>query len=256
MLIIDSTHEGRSRSKGKPSTETSSLVRSINSALCTFLKAFLCASNDQNILLFYDHQDQLTEKQYDHNEGFHEEISPATPSSIPLTNRFAQMILRMSKVARQNGCNLKKRILFVQVGSDGVDLTLGTQCPKLISLAYHCKNAEIVCDFIAATSTGNSCGVLRQVAEIAGGIQVPVVEVVDSKEEKIFLAVLFAFVGLDSGVGRRLMPVNSEVGSSKADGAACNCHGQSISIGYLCPVCLGIYCESVEQCSFCACHFE
>ena len=238
--MISSTDQSPNSSTDQHTSSSAILASKIHSALSTFVRAFLCASNDQNILLYHNHKGELCEHQYNHNKGIQTiPLIPSEISSIPLTNRFAQMILHMSKVARLNGTYMKKRILFVQVGNQGIDSALGALSPKLISLAYHCKNSEIVCDSVAVEQVGNACGVLKQVAEIGGGVQVQVQAQVKSGDgeapegEKIVLGVLFGFLGLDSGSARRLMPVKSEAGDGALiDAAACNCHGKAISIGY------------------------
>lgn len=226
------------------------LPGSIKNQIQTFLNIYL-ASSTNSILSFYN----STLLQF----NFENDLSKLVETSEKITTdpslihpsfmtKFIQLICKMNKL---NG-NLKKRILIIYNGEitsqvEPVEKEIRALKHKIISIGYFCKESKIICDFVSIHSLNS----LNQLAIITGGFYITL------SDTNYLLNVLTCFVGLNVSIRNEIIPVRSEpISSSTIINSYCNCHLKSISIGYLCPICMALYCSFVPVCKYCKSKFE
>ena len=92
-------------------------------------------------------------------------------------------------------------------------------------------------------------GALSKLSEITGGLNVYV------ESENYLLNVLMTCIGFSLQVRKGILPVNDFIGGFVSN-SFCSCHSKEIQIGYLCPVCMALYCSFVPVCRYCKANLD
>ncbi|RHZ76478.1 hypothetical protein Glove_197g60 [Diversispora epigaea] len=134
--------------------------------------------------------------------------------------------------------HIKSRILIISVSPDSP-----YQYISIMNCIFSAQKLGIPIDVCKISESDNSV-FLQQASHITGGRYLRL----SIDQSRGFLHFLMKTFLPDRFVRRHLcLP-----GDEKVDfGAACFCHKKTINIGYVCSVCLSIYCQQLEECSTC-----
>lgn len=144
----------------------------------------------------------------------------------------------------QNLLGLTSRILILSVSGD-----LADQYIPIMNSIFACQRLGIPIDILKLS--GDTV-FLQQAADATGGIYMAL----DEKSRAGFLQYLmFAYLPDQTARDHLIMPGESEGVDFRA---ACFCHRRVVEIGFVCSICLSIFCEPMKdgQCLTCGSHLS
>merc|ERR1739838_463489 len=174
--------------------------------------------------------------------------------SLALAVSFINRVLQ-EQTGRQK---LKSRILVVKASEDDA-----SQYMSIMNCIFAAQKHNVMID---ACILGSNSGLLQQACDMTGGLYLKV-----AKEETFLQYLLTAFIIEGEFRKKSLMISINDASSSSspmsADDAglkenkvnyraACFCHRQLVDIGFVCSVCLSIFCRFSPICSTCETSFK
>lgn len=219
--------------------------QTIRNQIKTFLNIYLSSSSNS---ILYFHNSSLSQFTCTHDlpqlTEMTEKITADPSSTISFLARFTKILCKLNKIS-----NINQRILVISEHSstNSIHEEIIAMSHKIISIAHFCAQSKIICDCI---SIGNSNpNALFQLASVTGGYWR------NLAETNHLLNILTCCIGINGSVRQEIIPVKSEL-VKLASCSYCNCHLKNISLGYLCPVCMALYCSFVPVCKYCKSKFE
>ncbi|XP_071848989.1 general transcription factor IIH subunit 3-like [Apostichopus japonicus] len=147
-------------------------------------------------------------------------------------------IKRMEKEAGV-GQNLHSRILVIKAAEDSA-----SQYMNFMNVTFTAQKQNVTID---ACILSADSGLLQQACDITGGIYIKIPDI-----EGLLQYLLWVFLPPPSLRSNLILPPPIQVDYR----AACFCHRMLISIGYVCSVCLSIFCAYSPICSTCHTAFK
>ncbi|KAK5704550.1 RNA polymerase II transcription factor B subunit 4 [Elasticomyces elasticus] len=154
------------------------------------------------------------------------------PSDDPPTSRTSQ--------------RLTTRILILSVSGD-----LSTSYIELMNTIFACQRLSIPLDIL---KLAGSATFLQQAADTTGGIYLSLTTPV--QRAGLLQYLMFAFLPDPAARENLVMP-----GGNESEGvdfrAACFCHKRVVDVGFVCSICLSIFCEPLGvggECLLCGSH--
>lgn len=147
-------------------------------------------------------------------------------------------IHRMEKEA-QLGVQISSRILVVKASEDNP-----AQYMNFMNTIFSAQKLNIVID---ACILDNDSGLLQQACDITGGVYLKV-----PQPQGLLQYLLWVYLPDPSTRERLTLPPRAQVDYR----AACFCHRSLIDIGYVCSVCLSVFCTFSPICSTCQTTFK
>ncbi|XP_045172481.2 general transcription factor IIH subunit 3-like [Mercenaria mercenaria] len=147
-------------------------------------------------------------------------------------------IHRMEKEA-QLGVKISSRILVVKASEDNP-----AQYMNFMNTIFTAQKLNIVID---ACILDNDSGLLQQACDITGGVYLKI-----PQPQGLLQYLLWVYLPDPSTRERLTLPPRAQVDYR----AACFCHRNLIDIGYVCSVCLSIFCTFSPICSTCQTTFK
>ena len=165
------------------------------------------------------------------------EAAPPEPqTSAPMAAGLAMSLCFINRVSRERlpHSRLQKRVLIVS--GQG---TVSAQYMDLMNVFFTAQKLEIQVD---ACVLGAESGVLQQGADITGGVCLRV-----PQWRGLLQYLLWVFLPFGDQRQKLALPEPPVVDYR----AACFCHRQLVSVGFVCSVCLSIFCKFAPICSTC-----
>ncbi|GAB6030061.1 RNA polymerase II transcription factor B subunit 4 [Chamberlinius hualienensis] len=149
-------------------------------------------------------------------------------------------INRMEKEESVSGLGkLSSRILVISASLEGT-----SQYMSFMNVFFAAQKRNIVID---ACILGKDVGLLQQGCDITGGIYLKIIQIAG-----LLQYLMVAFLP-DISLRKKLaLPIATPVDYR----AACFCHRNLIDIGYVCSVCLSVFCTFSPICSTCETTFK
>lgn len=147
-------------------------------------------------------------------------------------------IHRMEKEA-QLGVKLSSRILVVKASEDNP-----AQYMNFMNAIFTAQKQNVVID---ACILDNDSGLLQQACDITGGVYLKI-----PQPQGLLQYLLWVYLPDPASRDHLTLPPRAQVDYR----AACFCHRSLIDIGYVCSVCLSIFCTFSPICSTCQTTFK
>ncbi|KAJ1976823.1 RNA polymerase II transcription factor B subunit 4 [Dimargaris xerosporica] len=167
--------------------------------------------------------------------------STDTQSSIRLANALSQALCYINRHTRAEApaTALQPRILVLTVSDDS-----SQQYIQVMNCIFACQKLTIPLD--ACKITGSDSGFLQQAASLTQGLYVKL-----DHPSGLLEYLMLSF--LTDTVSRQILVAPQQ---RRVDfRAACFCHKKVVDIGYVCSVCLSIFCAFSPVCSTCRTKF-
>ncbi|KAJ1920873.1 RNA polymerase II transcription factor B subunit 4 [Tieghemiomyces parasiticus] len=172
-------------------------------------------------------------------------IAPEPEGSLPvpavrLTAALSRALAYINRLTHgDNPVPLQPRILVVSASADS-----SAQYIQMMNCIFACQKLGVPMD--ACQVYGDDSAFLQQAASITGGVYVRL-----AHPRGLLEYLMFTF--LPDRFARQYL-VTPEQGSVDFR-AACFCHKRVVDVGYVCPVCLSIFCSFSPVCSTCRTKF-
>ena len=222
----------------------------IPSQIRTFLNAYLSSKN--NSVFYFSSSSELVQISFRNDL---QDLAANTRKivfqyhSAPLLGKICKILCRFKHISNS------KRILLI---SDTSTASLEKYSHRFVSLAYTSEKLGIVCDLIQIGSfsadssmpmESRSQNCLSKLAQITSGLDI---QIADGSS---LLNVLFTCIGMNVKTRKELLPVHS-ISCTRFSASHCSCHSKPIAQGYLCPICMALYCSFVPVCKYCKVKFN
>eukprot|EP00117_Sycon_ciliatum_P039589 scpid8548/ scgid29234/ General transcription factor IIH subunit 3; General transcription factor IIH polypeptide 3 len=160
---------------------------------------------------------------------------------IQLTGGLSQALCYIQRSIRQApaGTVVKPRILVMQASPDAPH-----SYSDMMNCIFAAQKASIPID---ACIIEYSSGFLQQASDITGGIYLRI-----DDTSALLQYLLFVFLTDQAARSMLDMPAPKQVDYR----AACFCHRQLVDVGFVCSVCLSIFCQFTPICQTCNTHFK
>ncbi|CAK8566399.1 unnamed protein product [Lathyrus sativus] len=164
---------------------------------------------------------------------------PGTVPSSLLSGSLSKALCYIQRAFRSGPMHPQPRILCLQGSPDGPE-----QYVAIMNAIFSAQRSSVPVDscFIDSSNSGNSA-FLQQASYITGGIyyKPPQLDGLFQYLSAVFATDLHsrAFLRLPKSLGVDFR-------------ASCFCHKKTIDTGYVCSVCLSIFCEHHDKCSTCS----
>lgn len=160
---------------------------------------------------------------------------------VQLTGGLTQALCYVQRTLRQApaGTVVKPRILVMQASPDS-----SHSYADMMNCIFAAQKASVPID---ACLVDFSSGFLQQAADITGGIYLRIPETT-----ALLQYLLFVFLSDQNARKMLEMPAPKQVDYR----AACFCHRQLVDVGFVCSVCLSIFCQFTPICQTCQTHFK
>ena len=184
----------------------------------------------------------------DSNNNNREEVEVETgiendsnQSSSPIAGAISLALTYANRVERDPGLRgrVKSRILVCQASEDDSE-----QYVPMMNAMFAAQSANILIDCLSLNERDSSF--LQQAAFVSGGVYAK-----PEKSEHLLQRLLMSFLP-DRYARRFLRPPRA---GSIDFRSSCFCHGNRISKGFVCSVCLSVFCESSASCLTCNAQF-
>ncbi|KAM9810899.1 general transcription factor IIH subunit 3 [Neosynchiropus ocellatus] len=158
-----------------------------------------------------------------------------------LAGSLAKALCYINRVAKEMeaGQEMKTRILVVKAADDST-----LQYMNYMNVIFAAQKKSILID---ACVLASDSGLLQQACDITGGLYLKI-------PQKVALAQYLLWVFLPDGEQRSHLVLPPPVHVDYR--AACFCHRNLIEIGYVCSVCLSIFCNFSPICTTCDTAFK
>ncbi|XP_067264152.1 general transcription factor IIH subunit 3 isoform X3 [Chanodichthys erythropterus] len=169
-----------------------------------------------------------------------EDISASTDGKYELLSATNDLFAEeIRKLMERTGQEVKSRILVIKASEDST-----LQYMNFMNVIFAAQKKNILID---ACVLDSDSGLLQQACDITGGLYLRI-------PQKIALAQYLLWVFLPDADQRSqlLLPPPVHVDYR----AACFCHRNLIEIGYVCSVCLSIFCNFSPICTTCETAFK
>lgn len=226
--------------------ESEPLVTQLNSWF-TCLLATVPARSKCTAIFFEDFSDLGTLSQFTFSENLLQVprlfCCGATSGSVSLVASLSKVLCAMQRTGIEGKRQIS--IFHSSANAQPFDLLLGN---RLISIAFHSVRLEVVLNVVFFGSAdgaqaARSTSVLKQLAEITGGLFLPV------PADNLASVLLFGTAQVDERA-------KVKRAGSVEYGTVCSCHGNQIRQGNLCCTCLAVYCRFVPVCRVCKTKFR
>lgn len=171
---------------------------------------------------------------------WHIDGSPRTPALSAALSRAICFLHRQKQLRAWGLRSTKPRILVVTASQDA-----SVQYIATMNAIFSAQLAEIIID--SCHSGIQDSSFLQQASHLTGGVYLK-----PSKTDALVEYLINVF-GADSNTRAFLC---SQVPQSVNFKASCFCHKQPIDLGFVCSVCLSIFCRHVLECPTCGTSFE
>jgi transcription initiation factor TFIIH subunit 3 len=168
-----------------------------------------------------------------------EQQDPCTALACGLSRALC-LINRITTVTSYGHARSKPRIVCI-IGSPDVPL----QYIPVMNAIFSAQRAEVVVDALVLHSKDSAF--LQQAAHLTGGLYIR------PTDRCTALQYLVHCLSADTET-RKMLVVHQPLGVDFR--ASCFCHKKTIDIGYVCSVCLSIFCEKVSSCKICGTEFH
>ncbi|CAL5202971.1 unnamed protein product [Lathyrus oleraceus] len=164
---------------------------------------------------------------------------PGTVPSSLLSGSLSKALCYIQRAFRSGPMHPQPRILCLQGSPDGPE-----QYVAIMNAIFSAQRSSVPVDscYIASSNSSNSA-FLQQASYITGGIyyKPPQLDGLFQYLSAVFATDLHsrAFLRLPKSLGVDFR-------------ASCFCHKKTIDTGYVCSVCLSIFCEHHDKCSTCS----
>ncbi|KAL5017492.1 hypothetical protein ScPMuIL_007081 [Solemya velum] len=148
-------------------------------------------------------------------------------------------IHRIEKEHRSIGSSLSSRIMVIKGSEDNP-----AQYMNFMNTVFTAQKQNVVID---ACILDNDSGLLQQACDITGGVYLKIPQL-----HALLLYLIWVFLPEPSMRHKLTLPPKAQVDYR----AACFCHRNLIDIGYVCSVCLSIFCSFSPICSTCQTTFR
>lgn len=140
---------------------------------------------------------------------------------------------------------LSSRVLILSVSGD-----LASQYIPLMNSIFACQRLTIPIDIL---KLAGSTAFLQQAADATGGIYTPLTS--PTAHAGLLQYLMFAYLPDAAAREHLIMPGEGEGVDFRA---ACFCHRKIVDVGYVCSVCLSIFCEVLQDgvCLTCGSHLR
>ncbi|KAL0085917.1 TFIIH subunit Tfb4/p34 [Phycomyces blakesleeanus] len=163
---------------------------------------------------------------------------PGTSSMV--TGAFSMALCYIHRITKQDELgHIKPRILILSVSPDSA-----SQYIPLMNCIFSAQKASIPVD--VCKIYGEETAFLQQASNITGGVYVKV-----DNSQALLQYLMFAFLPERYARNYLNLPNQDQVDFR----AACFCHKKIVDIGYVCSVCLSIFCSWSPVCSTCKTKF-
>ncbi|XP_033126678.1 general transcription factor IIH subunit 3-like [Anneissia japonica] len=158
-----------------------------------------------------------------------------------LSGSLAMALCYIHKLEKQNkvGTKSRSRILVIKASDDSA-----SQYMNFMNVIFTAQKQNVLID---ACILGNDSGLLQQACDISHGIYLKVPQV-----KGLVQYLLWVFLPSASMRDTLVLPPAVQVDYR----AACFCHRTLIDVGYVCSVCLSIFCQFSPICSTCHTAFK
>ncbi|KXJ29229.1 General transcription factor IIH subunit 3 [Exaiptasia diaphana] len=137
------------------------------------------------------------------------------------------------------GFKLKPRILIVKASPDEADQYLTT-----MNCIFAAQKNNVIID---SCSLHQSSGFLQQAADVTGGVYLKIDETLSLLQHLLWL-----YLPGHHTRDMLVLPSSQDIDYR----AACFCHRKLVDIGFVCSVCLSIYCHFRPRCMTCQTLFK
>lgn len=156
-----------------------------------------------------------------------------------------QTSVARSGMAERNALQARILLLSVSPSSD-----LAKQYIPIMNTIFACQRLTIpidICQISLPGSTSNSTVFLQQACDATKGIYIPI-----TAPSALLQYLLMAFLPSPSSRAQLVLPTRIDVDFR----AACFCHRRVVDIGFVCSICLSIFCSVPEggDCLVCGTH--
>ncbi|KAJ1984842.1 RNA polymerase II transcription factor B subunit 4 [Dimargaris verticillata] len=203
------------------------------------------AAQDGNLYQRFKHVDEqiLTNAQRVVHDAAQQSPLASTDAqtSVRLSNALSQALCYIGRHTRAEApaTTLQPRILVLTVSDDS-----SQQYIQVMNCIFACQKLTIPLD--ACKITGSDSGFLQQAASLTQGLYVKL-----DHPSGLLEYLMLSF--LTDTVSRRILVAPQQ---RRVDfRAACFCHKKVVDIGYVCSVCLSIFCAFSPVCSTCRTKF-
>ncbi|KAJ8044209.1 General transcription factor IIH subunit 3 [Holothuria leucospilota] len=188
--------------------------------------------------------EQFTKVQTDVMEELKDLISSNTVVSHTdtlLSGSLAMALCYIHKMEKETGVGekLRSRILVIKAAEDSA-----SQYMNFMNVTFTAQKQNVTID---ACILSKDSGLLQQACDITGGIYLKIPEI-----EGLLQYLLWVYLPPLSQRSNLILPPPIQVDYR----AACFCHRMLISVGYVCSVCLSIFCAFSPICSTCHTAFK
>ena len=135
--------------------------------------------------------------------------------------------------------NTKRRIVTVSIAPDSPKQYL-----SVMNALFSAQKANIMIDSLVLSKSSQY---LQQAAKLTKGVYV------ESNSKTNITSVLLGHFTADAQTRKYLVMEKAKLAESKA---ACFCHKKPVEVGFVCSVCLSIFCSFVPICSTCSSKFS
>jgi len=196
---------------------------------------------DGKFEVFVEMNEQITKKLQEivqtNNQDENAHIVPATLLPGALTKALCYLHSEEKKVLNMK--NNKARILILKGSAD-----VSTQYMSVMNCIFAAQKKNILIDSCALL---NPSGFLQQASDITGGIYFNVEDI-----SGLLQYMLWMFLP-DVNLREKLeLPISLQIDYR----AACFCHRQLVDVGFVCSICLSIYCQFMPKCLTCQTKFK
>ncbi|XP_031557342.1 general transcription factor IIH subunit 3-like [Actinia tenebrosa] len=161
------------------------------------------------------------------------------PSALPSALCMALCYIHRKEKECPVGLKLKPRIMVVKASPDNA-----SQYLTIMNCIFGAQKSNVIID---ACALYQNSGFLQQAADITGGVYLKIENTLSILEHLLWLYL--------PGQGTRdmlILPSSQHIDYR----AACFCHRKLVDIGYVCSVCLSIYCQFIPRCITCQTLFK
>ncbi|XP_065891504.1 general transcription factor IIH subunit 3-like isoform X3 [Dysidea avara] len=214
-------------------------------------KLVFCLCHQVESVILYSSVDEAQDDGNDHEQSVTEvlptrikrmfsdlvELRPTQVSSSPLlAGALAKSLCCIHRYHREksSGEAINSRILVVKCCPDSSNQYMTT-----LSAIFAAQKEKIVID---ACTLRVQSGYMQQAADITGGLYYTVEQL-----DQLLQHLVWMYLPHPACRGQMVMPLISTIDYR----AACFCHHNMVDIGYVCSVCLSIFCQFNPICSTC-----